>query len=120
MGVCLTLLHMILLSFAPLFGYASADVWSKYFIPFAFGFAGGILLMMFLAALSYIKERRIKNVSLKIKIFSIILYPFFSLLLVVLQVVMLFTRKFSWTQINHTDTSNYETFNSESQESKKS
>ena len=119
MGVCLTLLHMILLSFAPLFGYASADVWSKYFIPFAFGFAGGILLMMFLAALSYIKERRIKNVSLKIKIFSIILYPFFSLLLVVLQVVMLFTRKFSWTQINHTDTSNYETFNSESQENKK-
>ena len=76
--------------------------------------------MMLLAALSYIKERRIKNVSLKIKIFSIILYPFFSLLLVVLQVVMLFTRKFSWTQINHTDTSNYETFNSESQENKKS
>ena len=67
--------------------------------------------MMVIAAISYIKEKRIKNVSVKIKILSIILYPFFSLLLVAMQVAMLFSKQFAWTQIKHTDTSNYETFN---------
>lgn len=110
-GLCVTLLHMCLLAFAPLFGYSAAKVWAGYLIPFAVSFVGGLLLMMVIAAISYIKEKRIKNVSVKIKILSIILYPFFSLLLVAMQVAMLFSKQFAWTQIKHTDTSNYETFN---------
>lgn len=59
----------------------------------------------------YVKEKRIREVSVGRKILSVLLFPLFGILIVPLQIAAIFTKKFEWTQIVHSNESNFETFN---------
>lgn len=117
-GVAILLLHIILLAFAPLFDGYSSEIWKGWAILFALSFAGGYFLMLLCGITCYVKEKRIKGVPTGQKILSVLLYPFFGLLLVPLQIQALFTKKFEWKPIDHKNASNFETFNTQSAQKK--
>ena len=111
-GFIVLLINIILLVFAPLFGYDATTVWRNWAILFTAGLVFGYLALALSAIICYIKERkRIKDVPFHVKFVSVLLYPFFTLMLVPLQIVALFTRRFVWTPIEHKDTASHESFN---------
>lgn len=111
-GVGILIINIVLLAIAPLFGYDAAKIWTDWSITFAINIAIGYVGLLLSAIICYIMERkRIKNVSLKVKITSTLLWPFFAMLLVPLQIQAMFTRKFVWKPIVHSDSANHETFN---------
>lgn len=113
MGLIILALHITLLSLAPLFGGDPVKIWTDWAIWTGCGAVAGYLGLVLCAIICYAKERkRIKNVSLGLKIFSIFVWPFYALLLAPLQIVAMFTKKLTWKPIVHSDTSSFETFNS--------
>lgn len=122
-GVYATILLIVdltLRAIAPLFGYVAFEVWKSWFTAWAISTGIGLLVFYIIAILSYVKERkRIKGVTLGTKIGSVLLWPFFIILWGPLQIAALFTRKFTWKPIEHTNTSNFETFNAEKRDTNK-
>ncbi len=113
-GCITTLINVILLAFAPLFGLDAGVGFANWAISFAIGAVLGYFNLMLSAIICYIKERkRIKNVSMGVKIASVFLWPIFALLMVPLQIIALFTKKLTWTPIDHKDTANHESFNNQ-------
>ena len=113
-GVVILILNVILISLSPLFGCDVAEAFRIWGVTFGFSTLFGYVGLLISAIICYIKERhRIKNVPLHIKIFSSLLWPFFAILLVPLQIVAMFTRKFTWTPIEHSYTANHSSFNAE-------
>lgn len=112
---CGFILNIILLAFSGLFGYNASDVYLWWFISIAMGVGFCYIVLFLLGIICYIKERkRIKNVSLFKKIFSVILWPIFTMLIIPLQIVAVFKKDIAWTQIVHSDTANHECFNQHS------
>ncbi len=112
LGLLVTILQIILIALAHLFGYDAATVWTDWAISFAINTAIGYGILIICPIMSFILERkRIKNVPFRLKITATLTWPLFILLLLPLQVVAMFTKKFSWKPIVHTDASNFETFN---------
>lgn len=111
-GLLVMSIDIILKLFAPLFGVDAGVLWTNYLIIIGITTGLGFIFMFSIAIISYIFERkRIKNVSLRVKISSILLWPVFCLLLVPLQLVALFTKKFAWTPITHSNSASHATFN---------
>lgn len=103
MGVLLMILQLICIALCPLFGYNPAEVWAWYGIITAIGtvfsylttFLGGLILMI-------IEHKRIPKVSFGKRLGALLLWPFFLLLNVILDVISLFKKKLEWKPIPHT------------------
>lgn len=102
MGILLLILQLICLALSPLFGYDPAQVWAYYGIATAIGFVvsytltflGGLILML-------VENKRIPRVSVFKRIACLLLWPFFLLLNVILDVISLFVKKLEWKTIPH-------------------
>ena len=102
MGVFLGIIQLVCLAICPLFGYDPAQVWSWYGIITAIGsafsylltFLGGLILML-------VENRRIPRVNLFKRMAALLLWPFFLLLNVILDVISLFVNKLEWKPIPH-------------------
>lgn len=115
LGFFAVLINIILLCFSPFCGYDLGSVLLQYLIVFCICTAIPILLMMLGAIICYKKEkRRIRGVSFRVKAKSVLLWPFFLFMLVPLQIQALFTRRFEWKPIEHSDAADHESFNRES------
>lgn len=102
MGVFLMIIQLILVGLSALFGYDPAKVWAWYGIITAIGtvfsyfttFLGGLILML-------IEHKRIPKVSFGKRLGALLLWPFFLLLNVILDVISLFKKKLEWKPIPH-------------------
>lgn len=102
MGVLLLIVQLICLALSPMFGYDPAVVWSYYGIYSAVGlafsylvtFLGGLILML-------VERKRIPRVGVFRRIVALLLWPFFLLLNVILDVISLFVKKLEWKTIPH-------------------
>lgn len=108
----LFLIHTFLLLLAPLFG----EPLSTSIVPDLLGFARGMLfsyaLMVLASIVIYIIEgKRIKGVSLGMKILSSILWPIFLMVSVPAEIVALFMKNVGWKTIPHTDTTSFSDLN---------
>ena len=111
-SIILLILNIILISFCPLFGFNIGQVFLSWLITLSLGVVVGYLGLVLLAIVCYVKERkRIRNVSKRVKFFSVALFPIFTILIIPLQIVAMFTKKFSWKQNEHKNTAKFETFN---------
>lgn len=111
-GVVTMILNLILIALAPLFGADIGTMMLDWLRNSLIGLAVGIVILIIVAFICYgVEANRIRNVSLKVKITSILYWPLFVILLIPLQIQALFTRKFEWKQIEHKDSSNFDTFN---------
>ena len=114
LGFFAVLINIILICFSPFFGYDLGTVLLQYLIVFCICTAIPIFLMMIGAIICYKKEkRRIRGVSFRMKAKSVLLWPFFLFMLVPLQIQALFTRRFEWKPIEHSDAADHESFNRE-------
>ena len=100
------------------FGSAVSHIWtymlSTYLRNSAFGFIGTYLTLLIPSIVIYIIERkRIKNVSLGIKIGSTLLWPFFLAIYIFQEVQAVFSPKLGWKEIPHHDTTDFEALNEE-------
>ena len=101
-GVLLMLLQLICLAISPLFGYDPATVWMYYGIftgigaavSYVLAFLGGLILML-------VERKRIPRVGFFRRVAALLLWPFFLLLNVILDVISLFVKKLEWTAIPH-------------------
>ena len=85
-----------------LFGYDPAVVWMWYGIVSAAGFVLSYLLTFFTGALLWALERkRIAKVGFCKTASTLLLFPFFLLLNVILDVISLFVKNLSWKTIPH-------------------
>lgn len=103
-GTLATLIHIFLISLAPLFGAESIKMWTGWAILFSISLMIFYVWLYIIGIICYIKERkRIKGVSRWRKITSLFLWPFFGMLLIPIQIVAMFKniKKFTWTQIDH-------------------
>ncbi len=101
-GVALWTLQVILLAFSPLFGYDPAKVWIVYAIVSAGAFVFSYTVTMLTGALLMILERRrIPKVGFFRRLAALLLWPFFLLLNVILDVVSLFAKNLTWKPIPH-------------------
>lgn len=104
-GIGLLLLQLICLAFSPLFGYDPGEVWTIYAIVSAISFVCSYLVTMLTGVLILILERKhIPKIGFFRKLAAILLWPFFLLLNVVLDVVSLFVRNLKWKPIPHGET----------------
>lgn len=102
MGVALMIIQLICVALSPLFGYDPAVIWSYYGIFSAVGFAfsylvtflGGLILML-------VERKRIPHVGVFRRIVALLLWPFFLLLNVILDVISLFVKNLEWKTIPH-------------------
>ncbi len=101
-GVFLWIAQTICVSLCPLFGYDPVAVWTWYGIFTAISFGASYLLTFLSGALLVLLERkRIRNVS-GAKLFgAMLLFPFFLLLNVILDVISLFAKNLAWKEVPH-------------------
>ena len=100
------------------FGTAMSHIWvymlSTYLRNMLFGFIGSYLTLLIPSIIIYIIERkRIKNVSLGIKIGSTLLWPLFLAIYIFQEVQAVFSPKLGWKEIPHHDTTDFEALNEE-------
>ncbi len=101
-GVGLWILQVILLALSPLFGYDAAKVWALYGIVSAGAFMFSYLLTLLTGALLMILERkRIPKLGFWRRCSALLLWPFFLLINVILDVASLFVKNLAWKPIPH-------------------
>lgn len=102
MGVLLGILNLICVALSPLFGYDPVVVWRWYGIISAISFGVSYVLTFISGVLLLILEhKRIPRVGFFKMASALLLWPFFLLLNVVLDVVSLFVRNLKWKTIPH-------------------
>lgn len=102
LSIFLMIIQLVCVALSPLFGYDPAVVWAWYGIftaisagvSYVLTFLGGLLLMI-------LERKRIPHVSAGKRIAALLLWPFFLLLNVLLDVVSLFVTKLEWKPIPH-------------------
>ena len=107
MGVILWILQLICLAISPVFGYDPAKVWAIYgifsalsfVISYLLTFLGGLVLML-------VERERIPRVSVGKRIAALLLWPFFLLLNIFLDVIALFVKNLQWKSIPHVGQTN--------------
>ncbi|MBO4263029.1 MAG: glycosyltransferase family 2 protein [Clostridia bacterium] len=83
---------------------AFSDFLNRTAVSLGISFGTAYLSSFIVGVILYIKERkRIKSVSLPLKILSAVLYPFFMALSIPLEFVALFKRNVGWKTIPHND-----------------
>ena len=101
-GVALWILQVILLAFSPLFGYDPAKVWAMYGIVSACAFAFSYLVTLLTAALlMFLERKRIPKLGFWRRCAALLLWPFFLLINVILDVMSLFVKNLTWKPIPH-------------------
>lgn len=101
-GVSLGIIQLIFIALCQLFGEDAAFVWTYYGIISAIGFGISYLSTFVVGLLLVILERRrIPKVKPLIMTAALLLWPFFLLLNVLLDVVALFKKKVEWKVIPH-------------------
>lgn len=101
-SVSLILLQVILLAFAPLFGYDAATVWLGWAKWFGIGLAFAYGITVLSAVLLYFLERkRIGKVGFFKLLAAFLLWPFFLGIAIVMDVAVLFIKKLEWKPIPH-------------------
>lgn len=101
-GVFLWLAQTICISLCPLFGYDPLTVWKWYGIVSAISFGVSYVLTFLSGCLLVLLERkRMRKVSGAKLAGALLLFPFFLLLNVILDVVSLFVKNLGWKAIPH-------------------
>lgn len=101
-GVSIGILQLIFVALSPLFGHDAALVWTYYGIIAAVGFGISYLSTFIVGLLLVILERRrIPKVKFWTMVAALLLWPFFLLLNVLLDVLALFKKKVEWKVIPH-------------------
>ncbi len=101
-GVGLWIAQTALIALCPIFGYDAARVWAVYGMISAILFGAAYLLTFMSGMLLVIIERkRLLKVPFGKKFAALLLFPFFLLINVVLDVASLFAKKLSWKTIPH-------------------
>ena len=96
------IIQLICIALCPLFGYDAAQVWKWYGIIFAIGFAASYVIAVVSGVLLLaLEHKRIPQVGFFKKLAAVLLWPFFLLLNIVLDVVALFVKKLEWKTIPH-------------------
>lgn len=114
-GVILLFLNLLSISLCPLFGISAAYAWTIWGISTGIWTGIGYLVMALFAIAVYVIERkRIGKIPFSVKLKSILTHPFFLLFALLLQVIALFTKKVGWKPVAHNNTSDSETFNTQS------
>lgn len=102
MGVTLGIVQLICIALCPLFEENVALIWTYYGIISAIGFGVSYISTLIVGLLLVILERkRIPEVKPHTMIAALLLWPFFLLLNVVLDVVALFKKNVEWKAIPH-------------------
>lgn len=103
-SVLLMTAQLICISLCPLFGYDAGKVWAWYGIFSAAGFVLSYLITFLTGVLLFILERkRIPKAGGGTMFAALLLWPFFLLLNVILDVIALFKRNLEWKTIPHGD-----------------
>lgn len=105
-------LKIIFVAISPLFGFN----WQEVYLNFAletiiFCSISYILMVLCSIVLFIIERKRIKNVSIPLRIMGTLLWPFFLFLSIPLEFVAIFTRNLYWSSIPHTDTTSFDKLN---------
>ncbi len=112
------LLQMIALLFSPLFGCDLGAVLHGWFLGFVRSTAFSYGTLVAASVILYIGERkRIRNVSIPIRILSTLLWPAFLFVSVPAEIVSLFWKNMTWKTIPHTNTTGFSELNKESGDS---
>ena len=102
-GVCLGILQTIAIALSPLFGADAALVWKWYAIFSGISFVSSYLLIILSAILLIILEKkRIPRVNFFTMLKTVLLWPFFLGLSVILDCMSLFVKNLEWKPIPHT------------------
>ncbi len=106
MGVTLGIVQLVFLALSPLFGENGAIIWTWFGILSAVGFGISYTSTFLVGLLLIIIEaKRIPKVRPIIMFVALLLWPFFLLLNVFLDVLALFKKKVEWKVIPHGDNS---------------
>ena len=101
-GVGLLLVQLVLLAFAPLFGYDAATVWLTYLFWAGVSVGGGYTLTVLSAVFLFLLEcKRIGKVGFFTALRAFLLWPAFLLVSVFQDVAVLFIKKLEWKPIPH-------------------
>lgn len=101
-GVVSWLLQILLLALTPLFGYDAGEVFAKYFLILGIGLASSYLITVLSAILILmVEKKRIGKLKFGSTLLAVLLWPFFVLLNVFLDVAALFVKKLEWKPIPH-------------------
>lgn len=101
-SVSLWLIQLVLFALAPLFGCNAATVWINYAIAFGIALASGYVITLFSGILLLLLEhRRIQKLKFFTVLRALLLWPFFLLLDVFLDLTALFIRRLEWKPIPH-------------------
>lgn len=109
-SISMLIIQIILVSLAPLFGYNAAAVWIDYGIFLGIMFASGYAVTLISGLLLFILEhKRISKVRFFTALKAFLLWPFFLMLDVFLDVASLFIKKLEWKPIPHSYNNTHET-----------
>ncbi|MBR1676456.1 MAG: glycosyltransferase family 2 protein [Clostridia bacterium] len=103
-----SLLQFIITAITPIFS-GNFDAYKGWLISSGITLAWAYVFSMSTAILLYFLERkRIRKVSLPLKILSCLLFPFFMALSIILELIALFDKNVGWKSIPHSDTTNFD------------
>lgn len=102
LSILLTVLQLIFLGLAPVFGADAAAVWTQYAINTAIGTAASYL-GVFLSGifLLLLERKRIPKAGVGKTLAALLLWPIFLLLSVILDLFSLFAKNLAWKPIPH-------------------
>lgn len=101
-SVVIGIAQTICVALCPLFGYDAGRVWTGYGVISATGFCLSYATAVLTGLLLILLERkRIPEVRTGTKIAAVLLWPFFIMLNILLDVAALFVRKLEWKVIPH-------------------
>lgn len=101
-GVVLWIVQLVLIALCPLFGHDPARVWAIYGILSAAGFVFSYICTTLVGLLLLLLERRrIPKVKTSVMISAVLLWPFFLLLNVLLNILAFFNKNMKWKPIPH-------------------
>ena len=102
MSILTLIIQLILTAFCPYFGYDPVKVWTFYGIVSGIGFGISYAICILQAVLLLILEhKRIPKVGFFTMLGALLVWPFFLMLNVVLDVVALFKKNLEWKEIPH-------------------
>ena len=102
MSILTLIIQLILTAFCPYFGYDPVKVWTFYGIVSGIGFGISYAICILQAVLLLILEhKRIPRVGFFTMLGALLVWPFFLMLNVVLDVVALFKKNLEWKEIPH-------------------
>ena len=101
-SVALLIIQLVLIALSPLFGYDPATVWLRYLIFAGISVGASYIVTVFSAVLLFLLERkRIGKIKASVLIPAFLLWPFFLVVAVFIDIAVLFIKKLEWKPIPH-------------------